>query len=441
MGYGLSALSEAMRTRLAFWGPLLAKFFWLQTVSQVLAIAAGLIIVRGLKLESFAVYTIAIAVQTTAAILADSGITQSLMARGGAVATDPRRFTEVINTALHLRRRLESVTLTLALPILLYLLHTSGSGWIAALVAAGAMSLAVHASIDQTIFSTVLMLQLRPLEAQRGAVASGALRLVLVVAVLLFHAQWVAILWIGAIAMAVQGSLVRRSARVQLVPDAQISRVDREAMLIAFRNQVLNGIYFALQPQVTVWAITVFGSVQKIAEVGALGRLAIAFALVSSAFSSLAVPRFARSTGARTVRRAYFLLAGAMVLIGVAAVAASAAFPRLLLSILGSRYLHLESELVWMVAASAMSVVASALYLLNTSRGWVQGIWIGVPAAVLAQLLAGWLVDLSTIRGAIVLQMASIVASLAVSAVVAFRGMRQMSDSRSPALPATGPVA
>jgi hypothetical protein len=441
MGYGFSALSEAVRSRLSFWGPLLARFFWLQAVSQLLAIAAGLIIVRGLKLESFAIYTIAVAVQTTAAILADSGITQSLMARGGAVAGDPRRFTEVINTALHLRRRLETVTLALALPVLLYLLHANASGWTAAILAAGAVSLAVHASIDQTIFSTVLMLQLRPLDAQRGAVASAALRLGLVVAVLLFHAQWLAILWIGAVALTVQGWLVRRSARAQLIAHAEISQVDREAMLIAFRNQVLNGIYFALQPQITVWAITVFGSVQKIAEVGALGRLAIAFALVSSAFGSIALPRFARSAGARTVRRSYFLLAGAMVLIGAAAVGGSALFPRLILSILGSKYLHLESELVWMVAASAMSVVASALYLLNTSRGWVQGIWVGVPAAILAQLLVGWLVDLSTVRGAIVLQMSSIVASLAVSAVVAFRGMRQMTDTPSSALSAPGPAA
>lgn len=441
MGYGFSALSVAVRSRLSFWGPLLARFFWLQAVSQALSIAAVLIIVRGLTLEGFAVYTIAVAVQTTAVILADSGITQSLMARGGAVAADPRRFSEVITTALHLRRRLETITLALALPILVYLLRVNGSGWMAALAAAGAVSLSVHASIDQTIFSTVLMLQLRPLEAQRGAVASAALRLVLVVAVLLSHAHWLTILWIGGVAMAAQGWLVRRSARAQVHEEAGVSPIDREAMLIAFRNQLPNGIYFALQPQITVWAITVFGSVRSIAEVGALGRLAIAFALVSAAFSSIALPRFARCAGARTVRRAYFVLAALMVLVALAAVAASAAFPRLILSVLGTGYIHLESELVWMVAASAMSVVAAALYLLNTARGWVQGIWIGVPVAIAAQILTGGLVDLGTVRGAIVLQISSIVASIAVSAVIGFRGMRQLTDTPSPARSATSPAS
>ena len=425
MGYTFPALSEAVRSRLSFWGPLLAKFFWLQAVSQALAIAAGIVIVRGLKLESFAIYTIALAVQTTAAILADSGITQSLMARGGTVADDPHRFTELVNTARHLRRRLETATLAVALPPLLYLLHANGTGWTAAAAASAAVALSVHASIDQTIFSTVLMLQLRPLEAQRGAIASNAVRLALVCAVVLLRANWLAILWIGAIATVLHGWMVRRSARAQLADHEQISRADREAMLIAFRNQILNGIYFALQPQVTVWAITLFGTVQKIAEVGALGRLAIAFSLVSSAFGSIALPRFARVAGARTVRRSYVLLAAAMTVIGFVAVTASAAFPRLILSILGSTYLHLRSELVWMVSASAMSVVGSALYLLNTSRGWVRGIWVGVPAAILAQILTGWLVDLGTVRGAIVLQMSSILASIAVSLAIAFRDMRQ----------------
>jgi hypothetical protein len=299
-------------------------------------------------------------------------------------------------------------------------------------VAAAAVAVAVHASIDQTIFSTVLMLQLRPVEAQHGAVASNALRFALVGAAILFADYWLAILWIGAIAIVLQGWLVRRSARAQLLEHSLTSRVDREAMLIAFRNQILNGIYFALQPQITVWAITVFGTVQKIAEVGALGRLAIAFSLVSSAFGSIALPRFARVSGAPTVRRVYCLLAAAMVLVGLVAMAVSAAFPHLILSILGPRYLHLESELVWMVAASAMSVVGSSLYLLNTSRGWVRGIWIGVPAAIAAQILTGWLVDLGTVRGAIALQMSSIIASIAVSIGIALRDMRRM-DHPQPA--------
>ncbi len=421
--------SASVTRRVWYWAPLVARFFWLQAIAQALAIVAGLVIVRGLGVDAFAIYTVAIAVQTTAAILADSGVTQSLMARGGAVADDARRLTEVINTAVHLRRRLEAATVALAAPILLYLLHANGTGWLAAALGAGAVAIAVHASIDQSVFSSVLMLQLRPLDAQRAAVASGAARLALVGGVLVVSAHWLPILWAGTIAAIVQGWLMRRGARVQLADHDGVSAEDRAAMLVAFRNQLLNGIYFALQPQITVWAITVFGSVQKIAEVGALGRLAVVFTVLSTAFSSLALPRFARRKGAATVRRYYAGLLGLVVLVVAFAVGASAAFPRVILWILGPNYLHLESELVWMVAAGGLAVVASAVYLLNTARGWVRGVWVAVPAAIAAQVLVGWLVDLGTIRGAILLQMGSTIAALLVSILIGVRGLRQASDS------------
>ncbi len=427
MAEALSGLSQAVRRRLAFWGPLLAKFFWLQAVAQLLAIASGLLIVRWLAVESFAVYTVAIAVQTTAAILADSGITQSLMARGGAAAGDRRRFTEVINTALALRRRLEAVTLAIALPLLFYLLHANGTSLATAVAAAAAVALAVHASVDQTVFSTVLMLQLRPIEAQRGALTSGVLRLVLLCALFLVGAQWLAVLWIGALALAVHGRVVRRSAIQELVEHRDISLEDRQAMLVAFRNQFLNGVYFALQPQITVWTMTAFGTVQKIAEVGALGRLAIAFSLVSATFSSIALPRFARIAEAATVRRYYAGLTAAMVAIGAVAVAIAAAAPRLILSILGSQYVHLESELVWMTAASAVTLLASAVYLLNTARGWVRGIWLGVPATIATQLAVAVLVDLSTVKGAILLQASAFAAPFLINLAIGWRGLRGLS--------------
>jgi hypothetical protein len=424
MAEGLSGLSQAVRRRLAFWGPLLAKFFWLQAIAQLLAIASGLLIVRWLAVEAFAVYTVAIAVQTTAAILADSGITQSLLARGGSAAGDRRRFTEVINTALALRRRLEAATLCIAVPLLFYLLHANRVSWVAAVPAAGAVVLAVHASVDQTVFSTVLMLQLRPIEAQRGALVSGVLRLLLLLGLLLAGAQWVLVLWIGAIALAVQGSLVKRSAVQELVDHRDISVEDRQAMLVAFRNQFLNGVYFALQPQVTVWVMTVFGTVQKIAEVGALGRLAIAFSLVSATFSSIALPRFARISDPAMVRRYYAALIAAVIAIGAVAVAIAAAAPRLILAILGSGYMHLQSELVWMTAASAVTLLASAVYLLNTARGWVRGIWLGVPATIVTQLAVAMFVDLSTVKGAILLQASAFAAPFLINVAIGWRGMR-----------------
>jgi O-antigen/teichoic acid export membrane protein len=415
----------ALSQRIAFWAPLLARFFWLQAAGQGLAIIAGLLIVRGLAVEEYAIYTMAIAVQTTMAILADSGITQSLIARGGRVASDKVLFSRVVRTALGLRRQLEILTIAVGLPLLLVILRSHGVGWISCAIAATAVAAAMHGTVIQTVYSTVMFLQLRPMEAQRAAVIANAVRLAMIVAALLLAPVSVVFLWIGAGALLLQGVLTERAAMPHLEESDHLSPDDRRAMMIAFKNQLLNGIYFALQPQITVWVLTVFGTVETVAQVGALGRLAIALSLISSAFSSLALPRFARHQDLGHVRRWYVLLVGAMTVIGGSLVLASLLFPRAILAVIGPKYYGLERELAWMVTATAIGLVASASYLLNSARGWVRGIWIGVPATVAAQIALALYVDLSTVRGAVLMQGSAAAAPLLINLAIGGWNMRR----------------
>lgn len=427
---------SALARRIAFWAPLLARFFWLQAAGQGLAIVGGLLIVRGLPVDDYAIYTMAIAVQTTMAILADSGITQSLIARGGRVASDKVRFSRVVRTALGLRRRLELVTIAVGVPLLLVMLRSHGVGWIASVLAAGAVAVAMHGTVIQTVYATVMFLQLRPLDAQRAAVTSGAVRLALIVVALWLASHSVVFLWIGAAALLLQGSLTERAAVPHLEEADDLSPDDRQAMLEAFRNQLLNGIYFALQPQITVWILTVFGTVETIAQVGALGRLAIALSLVSSAFSSIAVPRFARHQQLSAVRRWYVLLVGAMAVVGALLVVVSLAVPGAILAVIGPKYGGLERELAWMVGATAVGLVASASYLLNSARGWIRGVWLGVPGTIAAQIALAVYVDLRTVRGAVLMQASAAAVPLLLNLGIGLWNMRQEAWDRALAEPA-----
>ena len=416
---------------MAFWAPLVARFFWLQAAAQLLAIAAGLLIVRGLAVEEYAIYTMAIAVQTTMAILADSGITQSLLARGGRVASDRALFSRVVRTAFGLRRRLEIAAIVVGLPLLVAILRTHDVGWMACAVAAGAVAAAMHGTVIQTVYATVMVLQLRPLEAQRAAVVSGAVRLALVGVALWLLPRSVVFLCIGAGALLLQGHLTARDAIPHLEEHAGVSPEDHRAMLVAFKSQLLNGIYFALQPQITVWILTVFGTVETVAQVGALGRLAVALSLISSAFSSLALPRFARQSDLAPVRRWYALLIGAMTAIGVSIVAAALLFPHAILAVLGPKYHGLDRELAWIVGASAVSLVSAASYLLNSARGWIRGIWIGVPATLAAQIALATYVDLSSVSGAVLMQASASAAPLAINLAIGLLNMRRSAWLRS----------
>ncbi len=362
-------------------------------------------------------------------ILADSGITQALLARAGAVATDRRRFSEAVQTAVGLRRRFQATALALGLPILVVLLRHYGVSWTTCALAAGAVAVALHGNVKQTVYSTVLYLQLRPIDVQRAAIAASAGRLLVTVAAWLLFPQWIAFLGISAAAIFAQGLLTERRARAHLDGEAGVSAADREAMMLAVRNQFLNGIYFAFQPQITVWILTVFGTVATVADVGALTRLTIAFGLVSAGFSGLALPRFARYHDPFVVRRRYVSLTLAMAAIGGAATGVAWLMPRQILWVVGPSYLHLSSELLWITVASAVSLVSAAVHQLNTARGWVRGIWLGVPATLLMQVLLAWFVDLGTVRGAILIQASAFAAPLLINARIGLRGMRGMTPA------------
>jgi O-antigen/teichoic acid export membrane protein len=411
--------------RLAYWVPLLAQFFWLQSSAQLLTVMAGVLVVRALRLDEFAVYTIALAAQTTVVILSDGGLTQALLARAGAVATDRARFSQAVQTALALRRRLGIATLAVGVPVLLVLLRWYDVSWTACALASAAVAVSLHASVKQTIFATVLFLQFEPARVQRAAAIAAFVRLAATLAAVALFSHWLVFLWIGSAAVWVQALLTRRAALTKVETGSAVSPDDRAAMLLAFRNQLLNGIYFALQPQITVWILTVFGTAARVAEIGALGRLAIVFAVLSSAFSALVLPRFSRYTDAGQVQRRYVLFTALSGTIGAAVVLLAWAFPRPLLMVLGPQYMHLEAEVVWVIGAAAVSLLCSAVYLLNTARNWVRGLWLGVPATLIAQVAVASYADLSTIRGALLIQVSAFAAPFLVNVAIGIRGIRE----------------
>ena len=78
-----------------------------------------------------------------------------------------------------------------------------------------------------------------------------------------------------------------------------------------------------------------------------------------------------------------------------------------------------------------VSLVSITIHLLNTARGWVRGIWLGVPATFAMQIALVRYVDLGSIRGAILIQASAYIAPLLINLAIGLRGMRE--PTRPPA--------
>jgi len=162
-------------------------------------------------------------------------------------------------------------------------------------------------------------------------------------------------------------------------------------------------IYYALAGQLSVWLISIFGHTESVAAVGALGRLAMIFAVLGNAFGVLAIPRFARIPAGEPalLSRRYWQSQAALLAAGAILVTAIAAFPGPVLAVLGPHYSELEREAAWMAASSIMSVLAGAAFSLGAVRGVIVPPWFAIPSCILMQVLLILLLPVETVAGVI----------------------------------------
>src|SRR3954451_21516794 len=87
-----------------------------QGIVQVIGFFGGILVIRSLSQQEYAYFTIANTMQGTLNLLADIGISTGVISIGGHVWQDRRRFGELINTGLHLRKQLATAAVFASCP-------------------------------------------------------------------------------------------------------------------------------------------------------------------------------------------------------------------------------------------------------------------------------------------------------------------------------------
>jgi len=404
---------------------ILSKFVTVQVAVQLMGVASGILLVRTLSQTEYAYFTLAFSMLSTMSILADSGIGIALSSIGGRVWNDRERFGQLINTALRLRRYLASIAVIAVTPILVWLLIRSGAP---RLYAAG-ITLTLLIGLNYQLLSGVLMIvprlhsQIKRVQALDSLAA--AVRLVLLVAAYFIFLNAEVAVAATIISVIVQYAVLRRWVKDDVDLTAPVSSEDQSTMLGIVKHQAPNAVFYCIQGQLTVWLISVFGNTRSIAEVGALGRLSVIFAIINAAMSSIVLPAFARCQSPRELRIRYFQVSGGFLLLGLALIAAAALFPDQILWVLGSKYAHLRNELLLMMIMSAFSAVISAMWSLNSTKAWIRFSWLNIPSVILTQIVLLALLDVSTVRGVILFGIFSLVPNFLLNSMLTFRGLSE----------------
>lgn len=409
--------------RLTYWAKTLGKFTTAQLVVQAVGVASGILLVRTLDQSEYAYFTIAFAMNATMNVLADSGISIGLSSIGGRVWKDPNRFGQLINTALRMRRYLAIVAVLVVTPLLVWMLVSNGASRTYAALISLAIVLGLTFQLSAGVLSVVPRLHSQIARVQKLDLIAAISRLALLcVAYFILLNAAVAVV-ATVLSAGLQYLLLRRWVSDSINTAAPMNDDDQVEIRRIIKSQAPNAIFYCIQGQLTIWLIGIFGSTQNVAEIGALARLGIIFAVIGSVMTGIVLPGFARCQSPTQLRRRYFQIVAAFILFGAFLVLITAILPNAMLWILGKQYGHLTNEVVLIVLLNALMSISGAMLALNMTKGWVKYYWLNIPCLIVLQVFLIYSLDLSSTRTVILFGLLSLVPGILFSAVITWASL------------------
>jgi O-antigen/teichoic acid export membrane protein len=390
---------------------------WQAGVAAV-GFASGIAVVRLLDVEQYAIYTIANSLLGALVVLGDSGISSGVMSQGGSVWQDRPKLGAVVNTAMQICRWFAVAAAVVAIPAAVFLLGRHGSPLVLSLAVSAVLIPCFVLSIRNSVLQIPIKLHqdVRPLQSIQ--LGSNIVRLLLLGAVLPFAPYALIALGAAAVSTAYANVQISRRGHLYMHETAERDPVVRNEIMRLVWRMLPNSTYYAMLGQVSIWLLSVFGNTDSIAQLGALGRLAMITSVASAVIATLLVPRFARLPNARPVLLHRFLwMVLGMLVVCLLGVGLAALFSRQILWILGSNYGNLEEELVLVALTAGVTLLGGLCVRLNFSRGIVPNPFVLIPYSLASYAFFIAVNDVSTLRGVLLMGLGATSCQLVFNAI------------------------
>lgn len=375
-----------------------------QIVIQTISLFSGIYVIRLLSTEEYALYTLANTMLGTIVILANAGIPTGVLAEGGKVWQDRAKLGRVFVSGFELRRKFGVVSLIICLPLLIYLFRHNGASWLTSILITVGLIPAFFAQISNSILEIAPKLAQDITPFQKNLIGINIGRLLLLLPfIFIFPFAYIAI-YAATIPQVVGNRNLKKISNKYVYWEQSSSSKVKKSILQKVKRILPESIFYCLSSQITIWLLSIFGSTNSIAQIGALGRLAMVISLISVLFSTLITPRFARlESNYNLLLRRYWqsLLLVLIVLLGVITIVYL--IPNQILWILGSDYTDLQQEVVLAVIGSCLSIFAGIISALYSSRGWIINPILYITINLISIVVGILLTDISKLSGVLIL--------------------------------------
>ena len=405
------------RSRLARLG----QFASAQVIVQGLGFLAGILLVRQMEPTQYAYYTLTMTLVGVGNVLTELGIVNATLAIGGRMIGDGQSLDALLADAKAFHLRLSIGATVVVIPLFVGLLRHQHADWAFSATLALISAATTWYSVRALLVVSVARLRGALSTQQRVDVSLNAARLALIAMCALWFLNAVVAAAINLVAAAATFWVWRRWLGRGGYRPEQGTGEHWGALGRNVRRQAPNSLYYVINGQLAIWLVSVFGSTDRVAQVGALGRLSAIFMVVASVVAGVIQPYFSRARSSRALKDAFLAVNGFFALTLVVMVTAAITVPGLLLWILGGHYAALRAELLWMVLSTTLASWAGTLYGLGSGRGWIVPASLGIGTGVASTIVGVLCFDVSSVAGNFELS----TLSNAVSTVVIIAFMRR----------------
>jgi O-antigen/teichoic acid export membrane protein len=360
-----------------------------QGLVQLLGLATGFLLLRWLDLPNYAQFSIAFSFQSTFGMLTDMGICATITALVGSRVNDPKVIGDYIRSGRHVRNIMMFILSPVALVFFIFIAHQHHWNTLSS-------SLLFVSILASIYFSGMISYYTAPLLIRRSLTRYYQFQIVYAFAriagngaLYLTHLlnSWTSG-WTTAISLLTHGFLLRFTARKMIVMPPKVKPEITRQMIHYVLPNLPSHIFYALQGQITIFLISIFGDTRNIAEVGGLGRLAQLFLLLSGFNTAIIEPFMARIPKNRVPQSFLTILSIAIMLCAAICLTGFLA-PQIYLWVLGPQYATLKREVGWLLLGSCFSYLCSVVWYMTAARRWIywSTSWTTIGLIVATQIL------------------------------------------------------
>jgi hypothetical protein len=420
---------EYLSSKYVKWAKYLSKYISIQLLIQIITFASGILLIHFLNKQEYAFFTLATSMQTVMIILSDMGIDSSLLAIGGKVWQDKYRFGQLINTAMRLRSYLAIICSIVITPIFLWMLIDNGASIRYAILMLVTIAVGLYFILATRILNIVPRLNSKIQQVQGLEFCFASFRLLILGVAYFTYMNAGVALFATTISFAFQRVLINNWVQRYIDLKAPTFYQDQTEILKNIKSCFPTTIFFCVQGQITIWLISLFGNTQNIAEIGALGRLEVLFALIVSMTDNILSPRFARCQSRHELIKLYFKILGLTIILEIFIIVATLLFPSQILWLLGGKYYNLQDVILLMTIGAALRNTVSTILSMNNSKAWLKDGWVIIPITLVWQGILLLFLNISTVRGVIWFGIMTNIPYLLFYLFLSYRGFKQLAQS------------